>query len=132
GARLRGRPSRDGEPSLVRRGSAPRRGGGGRHGGGWRLLLDRWAASAHDRLARPGPEARRAARAHSRNNYGPAVSAGQLRRQNVRNEALKRRAWEEIDSLREEAVGIALDIQDRKSTRLNSSHVKTSYAVFCL
>src|SRR5690606_40158450 len=23
------------------------------------------------------------------------------------------------------------DIQDRKSTRLNSSHVKTSYAVFC-
>src|SRR5690606_41369756 len=25
-----------------------------------------------------------------------------------------------------------LDIQDRKSTRLNSSHVKISYAVFCL
>src|SRR5690606_9211747 len=24
------------------------------------------------------------------------------------------------------------DFQDRKSTRLNSSHVKTSYAVFCL
>src|SRR5690606_40908715 len=24
------------------------------------------------------------------------------------------------------------DIQDRKSTRLNSSHVKSSYAVFCL
>src|SRR5690606_40361207 len=24
------------------------------------------------------------------------------------------------------------DIQDRKSTRLNSSHVKISYAVFCL
>src|SRR5690606_41725629 len=24
------------------------------------------------------------------------------------------------------------DTQDRKSTRLNSSHVKTSYAVFCL
>src|SRR5690606_42014639 len=28
-------------------------------------------------------------------------------------------------------VGV-LDDQDRKSTRLNSSHVKTSYAVFCL
>src|SRR5690606_39837655 len=25
-----------------------------------------------------------------------------------------------------------LKIEDRKSTRLNSSHVKTSYAVFCL
>src|SRR5690606_39399726 len=27
---------------------------------------------------------------------------------------------------------IHIDIKDRKSTRLNSSHVKTSYAVFCL
>src|SRR5690606_42087131 len=26
----------------------------------------------------------------------------------------------------------ATQLQDRKSTRLNSSHVKTSYAVFCL
>src|SRR5690606_41577652 len=26
----------------------------------------------------------------------------------------------------------AAELQDRKSTRLNSSHVKTSYAVFCL
>src|SRR5690606_39684379 len=25
-----------------------------------------------------------------------------------------------------------IDVQDRKSTRLNSSHVKISYAVFCL
>src|SRR5271165_6974349 len=28
--------------------------------------------------------------------------------------------------------GSASDAEDRKSTRLNSSHVKTSYAVFCL
>jgi len=34
----------------------------------------------------------------------------------VRNEALKRRAWEEIDSLREEAVGIALDIHAHPET----------------
>src|SRR5690606_42062663 len=27
---------------------------------------------------------------------------------------------------------VSLDPQDRKSTRLNSSHVKISYAVFCL
>src|SRR5207302_10481089 len=31
------------------------------------------------------------------------------------------------------SVGIPLpDVEDRKSTRLNSSHVKISYAVFCL
>src|SRR5690606_41855000 len=29
-------------------------------------------------------------------------------------------------------VRVTIDGQDRKSTRLNSSHVKTSYAVFCL
>src|SRR5690606_40680517 len=30
------------------------------------------------------------------------------------------------------AAELALGAQDRKSTRLNSSHVKISYAVFCL
>src|SRR5690606_40915663 len=30
------------------------------------------------------------------------------------------------------AALIALEVVDRKSTRLNSSHVKISYAVFCL
>src|SRR5690606_42129926 len=30
------------------------------------------------------------------------------------------------------AVGARFDDRDRKSTRLNSSHVKISYAVFCL
>src|SRR5690606_40251835 len=29
-------------------------------------------------------------------------------------------------------VGVAVADEDRKSTRLNSSHVKISYAVFCL
>src|SRR5436309_11876456 len=28
--------------------------------------------------------------------------------------------------------GVGVEAQDRKSTRLNSSHVKISYAVFCL
>src|SRR5690606_40381953 len=31
-----------------------------------------------------------------------------------------------------ELTGLTLDQIDRKSTRLNSSHVKISYAVFCL
>src|SRR5437868_10664168 len=29
-------------------------------------------------------------------------------------------------------VGVGEDLRDRKSTRLNSSHVSISYAVFCL
>src|SRR5690348_17606389 len=32
----------------------------------------------------------------------------------------------------EKGMAAALDLQDRKSTRLNSSHPSTSYAVFCL
>src|SRR3989454_9132239 len=32
----------------------------------------------------------------------------------------------------EEGVGISAGAQDRKSTRLNSSHLVISYAVFCL
>src|SRR5438067_5868773 len=31
-----------------------------------------------------------------------------------------------------ESPGVAVAFQDRKSTRLNSSHVSISYAVFCL
>src|SRR3712207_7328360 len=31
-----------------------------------------------------------------------------------------------------ETVGLAKDLGDRKSTRLNSSHANISYAVFCL
>src|SRR5690606_42049358 len=38
---------------------------------------------------------------------------------------------EELD-LRREACALAFEVVDRKSTRLNSSHVKISYAVFCL
>src|SRR5690606_42143196 len=34
--------------------------------------------------------------------------------------------------VRDEQVGEIAALADRKSTRLNSSHVKTSYAVFCL
>src|SRR5690606_40551608 len=33
---------------------------------------------------------------------------------------------------RQGAVGVPTNVRDRKSTRLNSSHVKISYAVFCL
>src|SRR5437660_5533642 len=36
------------------------------------------------------------------------------------------------DSLRHKDAGIGTSMRDRKSTRLNSSHVAISYAVFCL
>src|SRR5690606_40974535 len=34
--------------------------------------------------------------------------------------------------LRQQPLGLFAQLGDRKSTRLNSSHVKISYAVFCL
>src|SRR5436309_7629129 len=37
-----------------------------------------------------------------------------------------------LDPAQEERGGIGRSVEDRKSTRLNSSHVKISYAVFCL
>src|SRR5436309_4828806 len=37
-----------------------------------------------------------------------------------------------IDDVRRRAIDEVDDVVDRKSTRLNSSHVKISYAVFCL
>src|SRR5690554_7733439 len=44
------------------------------------------------------------------------------------NEVARGRVWTGTDALR---VGL-VDTLDRKSTRLNSSHVRISYAVFCL
>src|SRR5207302_9547626 len=41
--------------------------------------------------------------------------------------------WAGLFELGENLLGRAVDdLRDRKSTRLNSSHVKISYAVFCL
>src|SRR5207249_10413443 len=37
-----------------------------------------------------------------------------------------------VDQFGALGLGTNLPIEDRKSTRLNSSHVSTSYAVFCL
>src|SRR3989442_7793865 len=41
-------------------------------------------------------------------------------------------ALQRLRQLRERQPGIGRDEVDRKSTRLNSSHVRISYAVFCL
>src|SRR5436309_10742654 len=42
------------------------------------------------------------------------------------------RAGEKVRLLLDDGTSAEGDVLDRKSTRLNSSHVKISYAVFCL
>src|SRR3989442_8966176 len=47
--------------------------------------------------------------------------------------AIRRGVFQAIDGIGGEAVlGLFAIRKDRKSTRLNSSHVRISYAVFCL
>ena len=51
--------------------------------------------------------------------------------QNRGCEALVNSTIAQFDST-DEIVAATFDYEDRKSTRLNSSHVSNSYAVFCL
>src|SRR5437870_6238790 len=45
---------------------------------------------------------------------------------------LIRASWAKVEPIQELAASLFYDRLDRKSTRLNSSHVAISYAVFCL
>src|SRR5690606_40248290 len=62
------------------------------------------------------------------------VHLGAVRRAGVDGEADRRapEAQGVADASGHGRKGILVLVQDRKSTRLNSSHVKISYAVFCL
>src|SRR5947208_13389376 len=52
---------------------------------------------------------------------------------NTNREAMLGKSWREISASRDLAVEAEIrEAQDRKSTRLNSSHQIISYAVFCL
>src|SRR5690606_40111742 len=46
--------------------------------------------------------------------------------------ALAAAAYARAQGFAEDGYRIVMNCKDRKSTRLNSSHVKISYAVFCL
>src|SRR5690606_41513033 len=89
-----------------------------------------YAPSLHDAL--PISRGNRLLRQHQRHavlREGAGAAAMELARElveddDLRDAALGRRAPAERFTLR--------DLLDRKSTRLNSSHVKISYAVFCL
>src|SRR5439155_16228995 len=57
------------------------------------------------------------------------------RRQRHGGDACRRRPWRALRRRhhgRADAEALAMVGEDRKSTRLNSSHVAISYAVFCL
>src|SRR5690554_7653985 len=60
----------------------------------------------------------------------PFGKTNRRQRENKRARKEARRAWCEIPGCGRRAQ--AGPHQDRKSTRLNSSHVRISYAVFCL
>ena len=46
--------------------------------------------------------------------------------------SLKNKFGEDIEGIKGEIIRIVEEKKDRKSTRLNSSHARISYAVFCL
>src|SRR2546430_9017610 len=53
-------------------------------------------------------------------------------RERALDDVVLARAARHVDQTPELAVHLHRDLQDRKSTRLNSSHSQISYAVFCL
>src|SRR2546427_4598882 len=60
-------------------------------------------------------------------------AVGDIDRMTQQNAALVEESAAAAESLREQAARLAQVVgQDRKSTRLNSSHSQISYAVFCL
>src|SRR5690606_41300976 len=61
-----------------------------------------------------------------------AVTVSGLALQSARDEARQERDRLSQVLLDEAANTTEAELEDRKSTRLNSSHVKISYAVFCL
>src|SRR5690606_41183117 len=87
------------------------------------------SAEARADRARFGPGHARAAAADRR---GRSARAPQARRNGL-TKATHRSAQFRLAGLHAAASGYdILSHKDRKSTRLNSSHVKISYAVFCL
>src|SRR5690606_5857781 len=53
-------------------------------------------------------------------------------REVVGRSGIDRVLYEEKDLVARDALALVQSILDRKTTRLNSSHAKSSYAVFCL
>src|SRR5256885_7565069 len=63
---------------------------------------------------------------------GAREIASFLRPEGVGTRRVRFQDWRELPKYREELIELRLRSLDRKSTRLNSSHLVISYAVFCL
>src|SRR5690606_41518968 len=62
----------------------------------------------------------------------PIFDDGGISAHDVIAPALERLGWSGHFFVTTDFIGAPSFVEDRKSTRLNSSHVKISYAVFCL
>src|SRR5437868_8804472 len=67
-----------------------------------------------------------------RSHLVPPRERGRGRVERVEVRRRLRQAREERRLAEREPARVAREVRDRKSTRLNSSHVSISYAVFCL
>src|SRR3712207_7392346 len=67
-----------------------------------------------------------------RSDVGPVLRHAQLGHDLLRAECGLEEATEEVFRRNRPVAARTADGQDRKSTRLNSSHANISYAVFCL
>src|SRR5690625_6159673 len=93
---------------------------------GHRRCLAERRSRAHHLPRRRGARGRR----HSQRRSGARASRGPGRRHH--RTAGELNASQEASEGSEEATEASAKAADRKSTRLNSSHVAISYAVFCL
>src|SRR5690606_7952600 len=95
--------------------------------------------AAGNALQRPDEGAHLGGRAGQHVDDDPRVDAEQLQRkvfQKLRRQRRLQKRQGRVQLQRHQLVVLVAQrlrqVQDRKSTRLNSSHVKISYAVFCL
>src|SRR5690606_40186729 len=104
----------------------PRRGGLGAVGTGGAVLAR--GDGGEEERERPGDRVRGRARAQRHDDR----DGEERRREGLREEVLDGDLARLDAGVGAREVGGRDDRGDRKSTRLNSSHVKSSYAVFCL
>src|SRR5690606_40342135 len=73
---------------------------------------------------------------HADYYYGEIPCTRKMTESEIRGEYERETGNVIVETFRERdpsrVLGVLVNQQDRKSTRLNSSHVKISYAVFCL
>src|SRR5690606_41756838 len=95
-------------------------------------LVDRACVPVSPFLVRPATAAIYTLSLHDALPISERAQAVMLRDQHVLQDREVVEEPQVLERARDADVHDAVRLQDRKSTRLNSSHVKISYAVFCL